>query len=426
MIGSADLAPIILIIVFAAIIVMWRDDREGFGIIATSSYDDLQTCSDGRRIGVAESCDPVTCWDGVTKVANAALCPPKPIVVSPPAVIVPPAVQSNCATVDDINRLIKALDNCGPAKPPPPTKPPGWKEPDITKMKTVKEDLFTECPDGSFVKRGGVCGKDKRLSNEGWFSLKFGPVDDQVWLDEQSTRLRARFPPGTPFKFLIEDNVPGQAVFTNAKTVDAYNIKITGPAAKKIVRGKRPEFAITTLIYAVTLAVGRVAPDELVDAMGKPIDIKKETLGIYTDANFKRSKTGLRLTASGAAFKRVSTAPNWVYFRVGTASGAAKASPYFRMRRVAGAAVKEGLLPLKMQQYQESRKWWVPQLGPTPYIPMNRRITILELKPQWQNAQELKVLKGEITKGARLPDALISGRFVPQKTIKGTGAGQYQ
>ena len=256
MIGSADLAPIILIIVFAAIIVMWRDDREGFGILATGSYDDLQTCSDGRRIGIAESCDPVTCWDGVTKVANAAMCPPQVTcwdgvtkvtnaALCPPKPAVPPApvVQGNCATVDDINRLIKALDNCGPAKPPSPTKPPGWKEPDITKMETVKEDLFTECLDGSFVKKGGVCGKDKRLSNEGWFSLKFGPVDDQVWLDEQSTRLRARFPPGTPFKFLIEDNVPGQAVFTNAKTVDAYNIKITGPAAKKIVRGKRPEFA---------------------------------------------------------------------------------------------------------------------------------------------------------------------------------------
>ena len=94
------------------------------------------------------------------------------------------------------------------------------------------------------------------------------------------------------------------------------------------------------------------------------------------------------------------------------------------MKRV--AAVKEGLLPLVMQQYQESRQWWVPQLGPTPYIPMNKRITILELKPQWQNSQELKVLKGEITKGAKLPDNLISGRFVPQKAIKGTGAGQYQ
>ena len=455
MIGSADLAPIILIIVFAAIIVMWRDDKEGFGIVATASYDDLQTCPDGTRIGVAESCNPVTCWNG-TKVTNAALCPPETkdcwdgskvgkdascppqvtcwngnkvtnVAMCPPQPSGPaPVVPSNCATVDDINRLIKALDNCGPAKPPPSTKPPGWKEPDVATRKTVKEDLFKKCPDGSFVAKGGVCGKDQRLSNEGWFTLKFGPVDDQIWIDSESTRLRTRFPPGTPFKFLIEDNVPGQAVFNNAKTVDAYSIKVTGPAAKKIVRGERPEIAITTLIYAVTLAAGRETPNKLPDAIGTSVDIKKETLGTYNDAIFKNSKTGLSLAASGAAFKRVSAMPNYVYFRVGTASGAAKATPYFRMMRVAGAAVKDGLLPLKIQQYQESRNWWVPQLGPTPHIPMNKRITILELKPQWKNADEGPVLKGEIQKGVRLPDALISRRFVPQKTIRGTGAGQYQ
>ena len=421
MIGSADLAPIILIIVFAAIIIMWRDEREGFGgILATMSYDDLQTCSDGRRIGIAESCDPVTCWDGVTKVANAALCPPRPIVPVPVAPVpVPAVVQSNCATVDDINRLIKAL---GTGSGPTPTpKPPGWTDEVVAKREIVKEDIFTKCPDGSFVKKGGVCGKDKRVSSEGWFSLKFGPVDDQVWIDDESMRLRKRFPPGTPFKFLIENNVPGQAVFGNAKTVAAYQIKITGPAAKIIVRGQRPEIATTTEIYAVTLAVGREAPDELPDAMGSLVDVKNETLHIYQDANFNSI---LRLTASGDAFKRVSTAPGWVYFRVGTASGAAKASPYFRMKRA--AAVKDGLLPLTMQQYQESRQNWVYQLGPTPYIPMGKRITILELKPQWQNSQVLPVHKGQIQKGVKLPDALISSRFVPQKTITGTGANRYQ
>ena len=444
MIGSADLAPIILIIVFAAIIIMWRDEREGFSMRAVGAVSanricpegtllagsviraeescDQMTCWDGvTKVTNAAMCPPqVTCWDGVTKVTNAALCPPKPMVPAPAPVPVPvPAVQGNCATVDDINRLIKALGT-GP-KPAPAGK--GFVDEDVAIGDTTKEDVFTECPDGSFVKRGGVCGKDKRIASDGWFSLKFGPTNDQVWVDAESTRLRTKFPPGTPFKFLIENDVAGQAVFTNAKTVAAYNIKITGPAAKKIVRGQQPERAITTEIYAVTLAVGRATPNKLMDASGKPIDIKKETLDIYTDANFKSI---LRLTASGAAFKRVSTAPGWVYFRVGTASGAAKGSPYFRMRRVAGAAVKEGLLPLVMQQYQESRQWWVPQLGPTPYIPMNKRITILELKPQWQNADVLKVLKGEITKGVKLPDALISSRFVPQKTIKGTGAGQYQ
>lgn len=433
MVGSADLAPIILIIVFAAIIIMWRDNdgAEGFALIHGASYSDTKICPDGRKIGISESCDPVAvpvqpamqqCWNG-TQIPTTQTCPPMP---GPTPVVVPGPVSTvKCATVADINRLIRSLDTWQPPQPPQPTPQPpskGWTDEQVADMDVTKEDIFTECPDGSFVKKGQKCGKAPRVASDGFFSVKFGPVKDQVWIDPESTRLRTRFPPGTPFDFVIENNIPGKAVFNQAKTVQAYSIKITGAAASKINIGKRPEIAITTEIYATTPAAARETPNQLVDAVGTVEDIKKETMGIYNDANFKNV---MHLVASGKAFQRVKSVPGWVYFRVGTDAGAAKGSPFFRMRQ-RKTGVQNGLLGILVQQYQASRKYWVPQTGNTPYIPTNKNITILELKPKWENAYVLPVTVGQIKDGEALPNKKISNRFLPQPGVKGTGADRYQ
>ncbi len=479
MVSSADLAPIILIIVFAAIIVMWRDGGRKEGMMSWAQYSDskicpgtgervpimeecMKTCPGGFKVRENEDCEK-TCWNG-SKVAANADCPDKiidcgggitaiegkttcpqmktclnrtkvradascPMTRCSNGVMVEegakcPDAPVNCATVDDINQLIKKFESekCPGPTPTPKSK---WTDPTVGKMKDTKETIFKKCNDGRLVWKGGDCAKGPWLSNEGWFTIKFGPVANQMWKDAESTRLRTQFPPGTRFEFVVENNVRGVGVFDNSQTFNAYSIKLSGPAVRKIDIGMRPEFALTTTIYVTTPAKARGTPTRLTDAVGNAGELKRETIGTYPGTVFK---TYNRLVASGKAFQRLQAKEKdvWMYFRPGTAAGADPSSPFFRMKRVTGTTVSKGTLPVRIQQYQAARRYWVDQQGTSPYLPLNKPFVVLELKPQWQNAGEGSVTRGQIQDGKALPANKISMRFVPQNGVVGTGATRYQ